>query len=402
MKVTIVILLVIFAGYFVKEENYRRYFYLSNILICSIFLFFKPVLMFRGYDLARYYEQLTYFREIGFLDIFSGRIDDIGNSLFQSNLSLYPAYSIYMFLFSRISYNELLPFVTGILCWGLETSSLFTIIDKYEIKLNNTKRFAILAAFHMLHNLIEVAGIRNPLAMSLFIWAYVKDVYKDQRDMKVYGAYICSCLVHSMAYPLIALRLILLWSNKVSRRIIPITLVTITLVLIAYNFAPTTIYNILNSLKFPSFVTNAIQKGISYRKDIASYPRWKLLFYSFTYLTTYVMVKTVDSSKVADESTWDTKQFAKVVLIVIFLNLSITSLFGRIRMLLYPLLVLCLPIYMNYCQRKIIYAADTPIYNHRSNTKVVIISIMVFFTVMLVFIIDVFLSYIKMSSYLYF
>lgn len=390
MVVASVYIVLIMLGLFVSQKGFKRYCYFCVIVTSGIYFFFNPLLVWHGYDLARYYDEFQYYSQLTFMDAIFSRKAYIGDSMFTDMVLNYPLFSVYMIVFSKIGIPKLLPFITGLICRFLELSSIFAVIDDRQIKMNRQQRFFWLAGFMMLHNLIEIGGLRNPIAISLCIWALVHELMLGNDKVLSIVCYVIACLFHSMAFAIVATRLVLYISDIISRRFFRLLLIFASVFFITLYFFPNMISDMASMLSLPTSALNALGKTTLYRRDLTGYPVWQLMVFGYTYLIVFSIALKVVKEHEDDTGYKNMFRFLVLYLLVVMLNFNITSLFGRSRVVFYPILLIFLPIYL----------AGNP-FQLRSFRRMTMSMILTASVIGLMFSFDVYVTYLTMDSYIY-
>ncbi len=390
MVVTAVTLLLILASFATNKRGFKKYCYFCIVILSGVYFFFNPLLVWHGYDLARYYDQLRYYDQISLLDAFLGRGGYIGDSMFQDTISNYPLYNVYMFIFAKIGIPKLLAFVTGILCRSLELSSIFAVMDERKIILTQQQRTFLLGSFLMLHNLVEIGGIRNPIAVNLCIWAIVHElVLKRDRGFSIL-CYILACLCHSMAFVIVGIRLLLFLSDGIWKRVFHIMVFMIFISFMILNFFPTMLTSMILGLNLPDIVINAVGKIDLYTRDLTNYPVWQLVIFAYTYIIFFLIVSKLKKENSEDVGINDLYRFLFLFLLIVLLNVKVTSLFGRSRMLIYPIFCICLPVYLTRNEQPFKSFSRMP-------ARLIFATSAIF----LIFSFDIYVSYLTMDSYIH-
>lgn len=397
MIVGISIIILLLGSGVVSKRRFKKYCYFSIIALNGLYFFFNPILEYRGYDLARYYEQLTYFRQIDFIQIFRISDSTVGDALFHQNIAAYPLYNVYMFIFSRVKFERMLPFFTGIVCRFLELSCTFEIIENRKIKLNKMQQVMLLTVFLLLHNFIEVAGIRNPIAISICIWALTHDLFLNDHKILCLICYIAACLIHSMAFVFVAVRLVMLLINRVTKTSYYLVFFLFFLMMLVISVFPSVLYSVGVSLELPQSIIWTLGKLIDYRKDLTTYPVWQLVMYGFTYISIWFIARKVSKRNQNDKGIKKLFKFLSLYLTILFLNINITSLFSRSRMVIYPLFLVFLCYYLpkNFGKKlgTILVCDDERPFDSICRTAMGICS------VVLIFAFDIYATYLPMDLY---
>lgn len=200
-------LILFFISILIINTNPRRI--KNSILISSIILamlaFFQIVR--EDSDLMVAFEHIDNIRKFGW-SYFNN--DDIINNMYFSGRY---ALKIYFYLLSFLPFDNFYSAISIFFIYYLSLKGSLIACKYYKIPSLYTKYILILLIW--LIDFYDAAnGVRNMLSFSIFVYALVYDLCNDKKKYIPYILYIISPLLHSSAWLLIALRLILFIKNK--------------------------------------------------------------------------------------------------------------------------------------------------------------------------------------------
>ena len=276
-------------------------------------------------------------------------------------------------------------------------SAVFSFIESRNISLRQFQRLLFLAAFFMFNNLIEVGGIRNPIAAGLCVWAIVHDLAIGDKKKLCCICYVAACLFHSFAYVVVVIRMGLLLLNVVNRKSLYIIVILSAIVMAVIGKSPDLLYSVGCSLRFPDHILFTLNKVSEYRSDMSTFPIWQLLMYTFTYIAVWMVARKEIMRHMDDCDLNRLYEFLTLYLVIVFANINVTSLFGRSRMIIYPIFLIFFSYYLEENIGKrigiVLVRNDEPYCNSVVRTMMSMISIIGIFAF------DIYATYLTMDMY---
>lgn len=191
----------------------------SAIILCGyscLYFYFTPTIYD---DLYRHYT--TY--QILTSDYFGL------NEMLQGYSTSNPVYILYLNILSKFNKQELLPVVTGCICFFSIILCLKNVFDIEKCKALWAKKICVILLL-LLIRYLDISGIRNILASTLLCYALYRDLVLH--DKKVYILYIVTPLIHTAAIIYAFLRVALIFYTKYTKFILKIIFVFSTLIIL--------------------------------------------------------------------------------------------------------------------------------------------------------------------------
>ena len=238
----------IIISIFFKRENLKYYFLIVSLVLAVLAFLYVPN---SKMDLYRHYTMLDMTRIYGF--------DYIMTSDDYKSL---PVIGIYMYLISLLNCNSFLPGITAFIVYKLSLD----IVYLSGIKYNSSKSGMLLAAYFYIgtaNYLGTISGIRNPLAITIFIYLLYIELIEKKHIKLCWIGYLMTCLIHvSMVLPLV-LRISVYLYKRFTKTIIKVALICWSV------FLPI-IMNILSSLSGIPLIGLLVTKMNSYDSEEAN------------------------------------------------------------------------------------------------------------------------------------
>lgn len=197
---------------------------LKNVIIfvaifLSILAFFQEVS--KESDLNTAFYHLDKIRQLGW-NYFN--TNDIHESMYFSGRD---ALKVYFYILSIFPYNNFYSSISIFFIYYLPLKSTLTVCSFYRTPIKTT-RYLLILLIWMIDFYDASNGVRNMLSFSIFIYALIQDLYSATKQKKILsgGLYLISALIHSSAWVLILLRLLLFIKNKRLYIIIGVVLIT--------------------------------------------------------------------------------------------------------------------------------------------------------------------------------
>lgn len=189
-----------------------------TIILAILGFFFNPM---RAYlnngdytDLVRIFQELNIFQEYGW------NFSNDNNILMTTDYNAVIVSKLYMYVIASITTNfHWLPFINSILSYGFFGIALVLISKKMNIRNSYVSLSFLLFIFINDYSRV-IANIRMPLALSLFIFIWACEIYRDKVDILQILGYICVCLIHNAMYILVILKIATIFINKNNQYII--------------------------------------------------------------------------------------------------------------------------------------------------------------------------------------
>ncbi|WP_294782891.1 hypothetical protein [uncultured Eubacterium sp.] len=194
---------------------------LITIILSCLYLGFVPP---RDFDLYRHFELFNTIKKMSFKELFFS--DYKGNSAQMADyIDSAKGYLFYLFAISRLKIKELLPVVTGIITYGLLFNRIKNIARDFVMP-NYCMALGISIVLIFI-DFRDISCIRNILAYVIFAFAIYQDLVKKKRQVFCFIIYILLCTFHMACLILLAIRLLLLLSNKYLKGLATILLIGI-------------------------------------------------------------------------------------------------------------------------------------------------------------------------------
>ncbi len=187
--------------------------FISSVILSGLYFFFDPGVEF---DLYRHYE---IFHIIEKWESFS--LDfTTNNSLLAQYGDSNVFYIVIVWLFSRLHIPQLIPFAAGMIIYNLQFDLIRKSLNKYS-----AERWKYVVAYTislMTIDFLSISGIRNMLAVVVITYfAYIDLVEKRKRTI-CWIVYLLCASIHSTAILYIGIRLVVVFMNRYSKRVIQI------------------------------------------------------------------------------------------------------------------------------------------------------------------------------------
>lgn len=155
-----------------------------------------------GTDLSRYYVEVNLMRELGKTYAF-------GDSLYKTT----PVANALFYLVSLTEANNLLPCISTLILFSLLFYINLRILKELEIPVKYFCLFFVL--FLSICSLrAMLTGIRQGLACSVMAVAIYYDFILKKKNIQMLLLYLCSILVHVGVFPILILRILLIFIGK--------------------------------------------------------------------------------------------------------------------------------------------------------------------------------------------
>lgn len=192
---------------FFNRKNLKYYFMIISLVFAILAFIYVPN---NRMDLYRHYNMLEMCRQYGF--------DYIINSNDYKNL---PIAAIYMYVISMFKLNGFLPFITAYIVYKLSLNLVYYSGIRYNI----SRKSMLLTAYFFIgtsNYMGIISGIRNPLAITIFIYLLYWEIIERRYVKFCWIGYILVCFVHLSVFILLFFRILLLVYNRYSKFLIKI------------------------------------------------------------------------------------------------------------------------------------------------------------------------------------
>lgn len=257
--------IIMFLGWlmsYTEMVRFKKTYILIVIFSLSLLgMLYNPVRGFLEYgfytDLYRIFNELDLFRTYGW------NADKIVSDTTRITTNYGPVIlsKVYMFLCARLTSNDhILVLINSVLTYG--TIAMGLLIVGKKIDASNSEIVSSFIVFVLVNDYTRIiANIRMPLAMSLFLLIWCKQISSEKNGLWYYFAYFLTCLIHSAMIIFFIIKIIVDFIPKKFMKL------CVVLMLISSLFVNSTI-NLLNHF---SSVGNAIsgllQKALLYSED---------------------------------------------------------------------------------------------------------------------------------------
>lgn len=198
------------------------------MLICGLVLSLlcMAIIPTEDYDLFRHYQIQDLLKGIEFKNLFSKYEPPYWTYtvyLFEKYQTSSPAYLVFAKIISTIGKKEWLVFCVSIISYGV----IIYIIAKEQKRHGLSKSIVGFCFFFFLacFNFIEITGIRMVLSFSIFILGLYREIVEKKNPFISYLLYVVAALIHGMTWIYIAIRITIIISNKILKKICGICLV---------------------------------------------------------------------------------------------------------------------------------------------------------------------------------
>lgn len=210
LLITFVIIFILTFSSFTKK---RKLFILMITLLLSILAFFyNPI---RAYNNGNYTDLYRFF-----VTMDAYRLVPFNNnvSLLQEYNNI-PVMKVLIFIISRTGINNLLPFISCFLVYGIMGFIIYKISKKYDIspKVMGSSFFIFICLFNYT---MVISNIRMPIGLSILFLTFYYDIFVKGKRSFYYLGYLLCCLIHPVFYIFVFLRILLLFVNKFTNKII--------------------------------------------------------------------------------------------------------------------------------------------------------------------------------------
>lgn len=208
------------------KKKYLKFVYIGLIGMLAIIAFnFDPIKAYyiKGNytDLVRFYDALNHTRIYGYNYLIN---HSDYSSLFIARW--------YVYILSFFEKNGIFAVVTCLLEYGL---ILYTI-NNFSKKNNSSKLSVVLSTLFFLLTIdyvMNVANVRTPLVFSIYFFCIYKEFIEYKRSKLFLLVYVLLCFLHPIAIVLLMFRIIIIFYNKYTSKVINIILLSWSLI---YNF----------------------------------------------------------------------------------------------------------------------------------------------------------------------
>lgn len=252
---------------------------LINVIICIILsLIAYRILPSPSLDLYRYYSHIQAAQYYG--------LDFIFNHPDYNSL---PVAALYVSLFAILKNKFLLPSMTCFIYYFFITNLVITY-SKQRGKDRIGLTLSLILIYTVSNYLGVVSGIRNSLAISVFIYILYKDLLFHSRFLYCFIGYILLSFFHPSILILLFLRIILFINEKFD--------CIICLLLLIWTFGKVRLFSIISlfSSNYLSFIsTKASSYDVKEANSVANVPLYTFiyfLFYVFSLVVLLFYIKT--------------------------------------------------------------------------------------------------------------
>lgn len=227
MALMIYILIICLIIAFSPRELLWPIAFISVALLSVSFLFFHPTI---ADDLYKHYIVL--------------------DSIRNADLSFYylteefekqsPVYFLYLRIISLFNNDAILPVISGIISYSLLLICIKNLFKDYDVMWPQKLCIILLI---LMTRLIDISSIRNILASSLFIFGLYYDLIYHKKYSIIF--YILACLIHSLGFLYLTIRVLLILYNKFNKYIMGLLFIA--------GFTLISMYNTKLSILFSSF-----------------------------------------------------------------------------------------------------------------------------------------------------
>lgn len=346
MLIGFTIIILIALSFFVSKKNLKLYYIVCSVVLAMLFFTATPG---ESSDLYRHLHFLKNLRSVSWNDILMMRAKDYGEYFSNLYIPKYPLFCIYSKIMSYFP-EKFYVMPVSILIYLLPTKVIFN-----ECK--NKKRWAYILAyafFIITIDFVSISAIRNIFVSMTFCYILYAELIEKKNRLICWGGYLLLSLIHSYAFVLIFVRVLLLISNKYSKYIICF------LSAVSYGFIATNsafLIKILDRLgegRLVSILKIALNRGVEYSQYLSD-DRWKLkalslLLYILSFVFVFLYVR--DTKIMSSQNKECYKKLYTYYVYFFILTLSCYSqfdMFTRGMMVLMPISGIFVSRFMDEC-----------------------------------------------------
>ena len=209
------------------KKKYLNFIYITITLLLAIIAFhLDPV--------KAYYSEGNYLDLLRFYNVLDNtRIGGYGYLLQHSDYSKLFIIRWYVYIMSLFKSNGVLPAFTSILEYGL----IFYIINSFAKKNESSKlTIALSTSFFLLtiDFVNNISNIRTPLVFCIYFLCIYKEFIEHKKSKNFWIIYILLCFIHQIAILLLLFRVIVIFYNKYTSKIINVSLLLWSLIYNAF------------------------------------------------------------------------------------------------------------------------------------------------------------------------
>ena len=246
-------MLVIVVAFFIPRKHLKIYFVFLSFILGGLYFFFYPS---EDYDLYRHYEMAEILKDFSFNDVIipnSGIVTS--NYILNRYLRGNRVFVVYSYIISRSNIEHLLPVITGFIVLFLITRRIWKESENYRYSKGTI--LSGLVFFLFLFDYRSISSIRNVFAFAVFTYVLYQDVVRGKNRIWCFLAYLLLCQIHSVIYIFVALRCLLLITNRYTK-------IAIGLMVFMSYALNGQIVSLLSHISEFKFVTEFIGRIISY------------------------------------------------------------------------------------------------------------------------------------------
>ena len=212
-------------GYAVPRKQIKGYFILCSLLISFMFAFYNPP---QTDDLYRYYGLFDIVKGMPLNEYIHSRFntsDWLYNYLLNDYMQNSRTFMAILFVVSRIGIKEVLPILFALLTYIPLIKLICEVADD-----NEYSKQALCMMFVIILACVDVrflTALRNMSAYAWFTYLLYVDLVKNRKRILCFVGYILLCELHMSCVVLLAIRLIILITNKRFRFLIMVGMISV-------------------------------------------------------------------------------------------------------------------------------------------------------------------------------
>lgn len=230
----------------------------KNRIIYMILLAFDIALISMKLDPSKYGLDLNVYFSI--MDIMKGIKWETFIHTYSSQKEFLT--NVLYFVFASIGNYHLWIFAVTFICYA----AMFYIITDYsQIKNISNKEYVIMILLLLLfyNNIFVITGVRNSLAMIIYILALYEEYFKENKKLVYKILYIIPCFIHMSMALGILLRIAMIFYKKPNKKYIIV-------LIIIYAISPSVVLSIASKLNGTAIFSDLYAKTSKYTGDGAN------------------------------------------------------------------------------------------------------------------------------------
>lgn len=298
----------------------------------------RPV---RTIDISRYFEQIDGIRELPFSQA-AGWMDD---GLIVKN--------VFFWLIAKIGDNQLLPFFSLLIIYGITTYVLADALEDDDKKLFGN---ILLLQILQIPFYTVFSNVRNVVAFAFLLLAVYRDLYRQKRDIITLVLYIVPCYIHLTGFVIVIVR----FSVPIIKRMSYLG----TAMTFAVPTSVVALYPRLRSISLPGNIGKVISRAIwkayasvirtsDYAQEVQTHGSFvanRALAAVFCVLLMYLIIQYQDIYRSTKRTKYEYSIYVEIMTIISFMLTAIGVV--KYWVFMYMVYISCSPILIEFAHKQ--------------------------------------------------